>query len=792
MRFAIGIHLQSEPDRLSATLAHLRAATPPSVDILLLADGPDAATRQMLETCRDLPQSTTDQSLGAAACFNRLLRHSDAELVIFLEAGALVGAGWLEGLLAALQADTRNGLAGPSTNRSWNVQAAFPDARETDINRTAALAVARFGIAWQPLEPLYCLADFCYAVRRDVVEAIGGADEAYGAGPCWEMDYTVRAARAGFRAVWAKSSFVYRRPFTLRREQNETRLFEASKRRYQDKFCGLRLSGGRTTYAKHCRGDACRHFAPVDGITLRHPINGPAASAEAAQPCAIVRPPLADQAAGEPLVSCIMPTRNRRDWLLQAIAYFQRQDYPERELIIIDDSDVDCSDDVPSDPEIRYVHSKKRLSIGAKRNQAVELAHGTIIVHWDDDDWYAADRLSAQVTPLLAGTADITALTHPQIFDLDLWEFWTCTAELHRRLFVRDVHGGTLAYRREVFERLARYPDSSLAEDAAYLNAAVARGARLQAIPADGLFLYVRHGGNAWAFTCGQYLDARGWRRIEEPEILAPDRGFYAGRSGAAAARCSFDGPLGNKAAASNGRAATAASAPRMPLVSCIMPTYNRRLFVPKAIEYFQRQDYPNRELIILDDGDDRVADLVPDLPSVRYIGLPERLRLGAKRNAAIEASRGEIIVHWDDDDWMDRGRISSQISALLAADADICGTSKVWFCEIASGRLSVYQYPPTQRRWVYGASLCYRRSLWQQKPFEPLDIGEDTRFVWAAPAGRVLDLDGSRVMVAIVHSRNTSNPRPLFGPNWSAWSSGGARDVLGEDWLFYESLGRQ
>src|SRR5260370_27892789 len=92
---------------------------------------------------------------------------------------------------------------------------------------------------------------------------------------------------------------------------------------------------------------------------------------------------------------------------------------------------------------------------------------------------------------------------------------------------------------------------------------------------------------------------------------------------------------------------------PALPLVSCITPTYNRRTFVPRAIEYFHRQDYPNRELVILDDGEDRVADLVPDLPSLRYVALPERLRLGAKRNAAIDASRGEIIVHWDDDDSM-------------------------------------------------------------------------------------------------------------------------------------------
>ena len=39
------------------------------------------------------------------------------------------------------------------------------------------------------------------------------------------------------------------------------------------------------------------------------------------------------------------------------------------------------------------------------------------------------------------------------------------------------------------------------------------------------------------------------------------------------------------------------------PLVSCIMPTYNRREFVPLAIRYFLRQDYANKELIIIDDG---------------------------------------------------------------------------------------------------------------------------------------------------------------------------------------------
>ena len=130
-------------------------------------------------------------------------------------AGSLVGPGWLDRLLAAL-ADPRHGLAGPSTNRSWNEQRAFPSCADSSdaIAATAREAELRFGGAVRPLAPLHSLADFCYAVRRDVIDAVGEADEEYGLGPCWEMDYNVRAARAGFLGVWVGAAYVHRGAFT--------------------------------------------------------------------------------------------------------------------------------------------------------------------------------------------------------------------------------------------------------------------------------------------------------------------------------------------------------------------------------------------------------------------------------------------------------------------------------------------------------------------------------------------------------------------------------------------------
>src|SRR5262249_2619318 len=114
-------------------------------------------------------------------------------------------------------------------------------------------------------------ADFCFAVRRDVIDAVGAADEAYGLGPCWEMDYSVRAARAGFVGVWACAAYVHRAPFTLRRRVEEARRFETSRHRYQDKFCARRLRGERVAYEPHCKGDDCVEFAPRELIRIREP-----------------------------------------------------------------------------------------------------------------------------------------------------------------------------------------------------------------------------------------------------------------------------------------------------------------------------------------------------------------------------------------------------------------------------------------------------------------------------------------------------------------------------------------
>ena len=144
-RIAIGIYVTEGAGRLEQTLSAVRANTAESVNVSLLVDA-HANVAETVIASHGIPRCISPRVVGAPACFNRLIGGA-ADVFIFLESGSLVSPGWLEALLAALDADPRNGLAGPSTNLSWNEQAAFPHGGGTpsEIARTAAEAAERFG-----------------------------------------------------------------------------------------------------------------------------------------------------------------------------------------------------------------------------------------------------------------------------------------------------------------------------------------------------------------------------------------------------------------------------------------------------------------------------------------------------------------------------------------------------------------------------------------------------------------------------------------------------------------------
>ena len=196
------------------------------------------------------------------------------------------------------------------------------------------------------------------------------------------------------------------------------------------------------------------------------------------------------------------------------------------------------------------------------------------------------------------------------------------------------------------------------------------------------------------------------------------------------------------------------------PSVSCIMPTANRQKYIPLAIQTFLAQDYSNVELVIIDDGKESIVSLIPEHSRIKYYYSTIVRSVGLKRNEACERASGEIIMHWDDDDWHSPDWVSRQTRFLLDSGADVIGVEHVNFFSVVTDTFwegtSMNRNNPHYRGWLNGATLTYRKSFWKKHPFKDLKAGEDDDFLNTSGATLFAHdyIDG---FVAILHPNNTT-----------------------------------
>ena len=123
-------------------------------------------------------------------------------------------------------------------------------------------------------------------------------------------------------------------------------------------------------------------------------------------------------------------------------------------------------------------------------------------------------------------------------------------------------------------------------------------------------------------------------------------------------------------------------------MISVLMLTYNRGALVGRAIESILAQTYRDFEFVIVDNGSTDRSGAIAD----EYAARDDRIRvihrdrgnIGAGRNTALDAARGEYLAFIDDDDWAEPDFLEFLLNLLEETQADvaICGAADKIFNE--------------------------------------------------------------------------------------------------------------
>jgi len=200
------------------------------------------------------------------------------------------------------------------------------------------------------------------------------------------------------------------------------------------------------------------------------------------------------------------------------------------------------------------------------------------------------------------------------------------------------------------------------------------------------------------------------------------------------------------------------------PFVSVCTPTFNRRPFIPIMIKCFEHQTYPKDriEWIIIDDGTDKIEDLVAHLPQVKYFKYDEKLTLGKKRNLSNEKATGEIIVYMDDDDYYPPQRVSHAIETLQANPSALCAGSSemhIYFKHINK----MYQFGPYGPNHATAATFAFKRELLIKTKFnETASLAEEKFFLkdYTIP---FVQLDSDKSILVFSHNHNSFDKKELL-----------------------------
>jgi glycosyltransferase involved in cell wall biosynthesis len=230
-----------------------------------------------------------------------------------------------------------------------------------------------------------------------------------------------------------------------------------------------------------------------------------------------------------PLVSVLLTSFNREDFIAESIESVLAQTFTDFELIVCDDQSHDRTRDIVDDyagrdPRIRASVNERNLGDYPNRNKAASLARGRFLKYHDSDDVMYRHCLEVMVDALIAEPRAGFALSASRS-----WPGGPCPMLLTPKLSYEREYLGTglfqagpasALFRADVFRELGGFPDEGVASDLCFWIQACAR-VNVLLVPGD-LFYYRVHAGQEYAKPENtiRYAQARAaaWKMLNAPE----------------------------------------------------------------------------------------------------------------------------------------------------------------------------------------------------------------------------------------------------------------------------------
>ena len=200
-------------------------------------------------------------------------------------------------------------------------------------------------------------------------------------------------------------------------------------------------------------------------------------------------------------------------------------------------------------------------------------------------------------------------------------------------------------------------------------------------------------------------------------------------------------------------------------MISILIPTYNRKKFLPFIIRNLKVQDYPHKNLqvVIDDDGEEPLIDnynlfkesIKP--MKVKYMRNKNRRTIGEKRHNLIQNANNDIVVFMDDDDLYEPTYISHSYKTLTDNQAGCVGCDKMIFLYHPYTKNDFYALNANNKLLIHEATMMLHKKWYKKtKGFINSNRAEGMGITNTCKIKTIALTNPFKTMTAIVHNTNT------------------------------------